>query len=242
MNSILITGASSGIGQATAIKLASLGYHVIIHGRTLESLTKTKQLLQEEKASFSAYAYDINNTKAMKESMIQIKQEFGRLDGLVNNAGVMKEALFALTNEDLLNETFDTNVKSLYYQTQYAVKLMRKSSSPSIVNVASIAGVEGVIGSSAYSASKAAVIGLTKSLSKELALQNIRVNAVAPGFVDTALIKDYDMLKREKIINNISLKRIGNPQDVANTIAFLLSQEASYITGQVIGVDGGMVI
>lgn len=238
----LVTGASSGIGQATAIKLTDMGYHVILHARNKISLKQTIQMMEEKKANYTIVTYDITNFVEMKEAMLQLKKEVGVLDGLVNNAGIMQESLFSMTTENVLDNMYNVNVKAVYMQTQYAIKLMRKSTNASIVNISSIAGTNGIIGSTAYSASKAAIVGLTKSLSKELASSSIRVNAVAPGFIETNLISSYSEEEKTQILKNIGFKRLGDPREVANLIAFLLSPESQYITGQVIGIDGGMVI
>lgn len=239
---ILVTGSGKGIGKFTALKLADMGYHVILHARNQGCLEETVKMMEEKKANYTIVTYDITNFVEMKEAMLQLKKEVGVLDGLVNNAGIMQEALFSMTTENVLDNMYNVNVKAVYMQTQYAIKLMRKSTNASIVNVGSIAGTNGISGSTAYSASKAAIVGLTKSLSKELAPSSIRVNAVAPGFIETNLISGYSEEEKKQVLQSIGFKRLGDPREVANLIAFLLSPESQYITGQVIGIDGGMVI
>lgn len=239
---IVVTGSGKGIGKFTALKLADMGYHVILHARNQGCLEETVKMMEEKKGNYTIVTYDITNFVEMKEAMLQLKKEVGVLDGLVNNAGIMQEALFSMTTENMLDNTYNVNVKAVYMQTQYAIKLMRKSTNASIVNISSIAGTNGIIGSTAYSASKAAIVGLTKSLSKELASSSIRVNAVAPGFIETNLISSYSEEEKKQVLQNIGFKRLGDPREVANLIAFLLSPESQYITGQVIGIDGGMVI
>lgn len=239
---ILVTGAASGIGQATAITLTRKGYKVIIHGRTKESLSDTIQLCRLSGQEPMVLAYDITDEEAMRMNMLSIKKQFGYIDGLVNSAGVMSETLIGMTKANNMNDMLNINVTSVLLQIQYASRLMYKSKNASIVNISSIVGLNGIEGSASYSASKAAIVGLTKSAAKELASMGIRVNAVAPGFIDTKLTNHYINEKRNEVLKSIKMKRFGQPEEVANVIEFLLSTQSSYVTGQIIGVDGGMVI
>lgn len=239
---ILVTGASRGIGQSTAVTLAKNNAQVIIHGRSEESLARTAELIRQVGGEPFIVIYDMADESSMKQAIIQIKKQFGRLNGLVNNAGIMEEGLIGMLKTYTIQNMMQINVNSVLLQMQYASKLMMKNESSAIVNISSIIGIYGAEGSAAYAASKAAVIGLTKSASKEWASKNIRVNAVAPGFIDTDLTTHYVGEKRLEMQSNIKMNRFGKPEEVANVILFLLSDLSSYITGQVIGVDGGMVV
>lgn len=239
---VLVTGASRGIGQATAIVLAKAGARVVIHGRSEESLAKTKAAVSEIGSAPFIVIYDVTDEAAMKQATIAIKKQFGRLDGLVNNAGVMDEGLLGMVKTDVMQNMLNVNVTAVIQQMQFASRLMMKNDTSSIVNVSSIIGVKGAEGSAAYAASKAAVIGLTLSSAKEWTSKGIRVNAVAPGFIETDLTAHYLDDKKEAVLNSIKMHRFGQAEEVANVILFLLSDMSSYVTGQVIGVDGGMVI
>lgn len=240
---VFITGASRGIGQATALLFASQGAELILHARKKDSLKETLEKISEISPNNpQVIAYDVKDITSIKECFQWIRKEKGKLDVLINNAGIMEESMLGMIREEMVENTIQTNLNSLLYHMQYASRLMMKQKGGSIINISSIIGVNGSEGNTVYAASKAGVIGATKSASKELAPFLIRVNAVAPGFIETDLTNHYKEGQLEKVKKNIKMKRIGTPEDVANVLLFLASDLSSYVTGQVIGVDGGMVI
>lgn len=243
LKTILITGATRGIGLATATIAAQQGWTLILSGRDDEKLTTIKQQLEvQHKVSVYTLSYDVTDVAAIKQAFLWIKKNVGQLDAVVNNAGILDDALLGMVNEQQVSRTLAVNTEAVIYHMQYASRLMMKQKSGSIVNVSSIIGRVGNAGQTVYGASKAAVIGATYSAAKELAPYNIRVNAVAPGFIETDMTKQLSEEKFEQRLSEIKMGRIGKPEEVANTILFLASDLSSYVTGQVIGVDGGMVI
>ncbi|MCR8660524.1 SDR family NAD(P)-dependent oxidoreductase [Paenibacillus endoradicis] len=240
---IFITGSTRGIGRETAIVCAAHGATLILHGRDMVTLEKLKEeIISQYGVTVHILAYDVRDTSEIKNAFVWIKKNVGRLDVLVNNAGVLDDALLGMINEGQMSNTFAINIEAVIYHMQFASRLMAKQKHGSIINVSSIIGKTGNAGQTVYGASKAAVIGATYSASKELGSHNIRVNAVAPGFIDTDMTKQLTEDKYAQRISEIRMNRIGKPEEVANTILFLASDLSSYITGQVIGVDGGMVI
>jgi 3-oxoacyl-[acyl-carrier protein] reductase len=239
---VYITGGNKGIGWACARLFAQHGASVAICGRD-EKLNeqRTSELLETGVKALGLYC-DVSKPADVKEAFKKIHKMFGRLDVLVNNAGIMDTNLLAFSSAKSFSDISETNINGTLYNLQMAAKFMARKQQGSIVNVSSIVGRFGAEGQIAYSGSKAAVIGITKAAAKELAPLNIRVNAVAPGFINTDLIKDFDKEKRESVVNTIKMNRIGTAEEVAKVILFLSSDMASYVTGQVIGVDGGMVL
>jgi len=239
---IWITGASRGIGRATALRMASEGAQLITAARDVEKL---KQLSDEIESSGGLrpldLAYDISDVQAIKDSFAQMLKHFKKLDGMVNNAGILEEALLPMVTQDQIERTFSVNVFSTLYHMQYASRIMMRNKSGSIVNLSSIIGQKGKEGLTVYGASKSAVIGATLSASKELAPAGIRVNAVAPGFIDTDMTNIIPEAKYDERMKAIKMRRPGTPQEVANTIMFLISDLSLYVTGQLVGVDGGML-
>lgn len=240
----LITGGSRGIGRAVCVKLASMGMNIVFNYQSgEEAANETKELCE-------AYGVDVLVVKADIsipqdcEQLVKSAQEFGngRIEVLVNNAGITRDnLLMKLKNEDL-DRVIDVNLKGTFYMMREVSRIMLKQRYGHIINMSSVVGVMGNAGQVNYAASKAAVIGMTKSLARELAGKKINVNAVAPGMIETAMTDAINEAAREKIIAGIPFGEIGKPEDVANVVAFLASDESRYITGQVICVDGGMAI
>jgi 3-oxoacyl-[acyl-carrier protein] reductase len=237
---IIVTGAAHGIGQATAQLFVKNGASVLITDKSkhLEEIAKTLKGYGEIKSVIG----DICDDNHLMNLIKICRKDWGGLDVLVNNAGMTIKSKLGMTSKEDTQNLFETNVYAIITLSQYAIRAMTKSKSPVIINIASIAGTQGMDGLVCYSASKAAVVGFTLSAAKELACNNIRVNAIAPGFTDTAMNKNLSEEEFEEQINNIGLRRAGRPEDVANCALYLASDLSSYITGQVIGVDGGMKV
>lgn len=239
----VITGSARGIGLAISKKLASKGANIVLNDVIEES--KVDATIKEVKAFGSQVLYlsaDIAQTGQAKNLIEQTVQEFGQIDILVNNAGITRDNLLIRMKEEDWDQVIAVNLKGTFNCTQAAAKYMMKQRFGAIVNVSSIVGVFGNAGQANYSASKAGVIGLTKTSAKELASRGIRVNAIAPGFIETEMTKKLPPETREKVIEKIPLGEFGSPDDVAALVCFLASNDACYITGQVIGLDGGLVI
>lgn len=235
----LVTGGSRGIGRACALELAKAGCDVVInYAGNEEAANKTVEELKALGSNAKAMKFDVASQELVEAAVKEIVDTYGKIDILVNNAGITRDGLFMRMNAQNWLDVINTNLNSAYYVTNPIAKIMIKQRSGAIVNMASISGIYGNAGQANYSTAKAGLIGMTKALAKELASRNIRVNAVAPGFIQTDMTKD---LPQEQIVDKIPLKRLGEPEDIAKTVKFL-ALDATYITGQVIGVDGGLVI
>lgn len=235
----LITGASRGIGRACAIELAKAGYDIAVsYAGNDEAANNTVNELLALGVKAKTYKFSVADKDACAKAVEEVMAEFGRIDVLVNNAGITKDGLFMRMNADNWEAVINTNLNSAFYMTNPVVKIMMKQRSGCIINMSSIVGVYGNAGQANYSAAKAGLIGFTKSLAKEIGSRNIRVNAIAPGFIQTDMTKG---LEETKIAEHIALNRLGNPEDIAKTVKFL-AEDGTYITGQVIGVDGGLSI
>ncbi len=235
----LVTGASRGIGKACAIELAKAGYDVAIsYAGNDEAANKTIEELKSLNVNAKAYKYNVADKDACAKAVEDVLADFGKVDVLVNNAGITRDGLFMRMSAENWDAVINTNLSSAFYMTSPIIRMMIKQRSGCIINMSSIVGQYGNAGQANYSAAKAGLIGFTKSLAKELGSRNIRVNAIAPGFIQTDMTKDLDT---EKMIEHIPLRRLGLPEDIAKTVKFLV-EDATYITGQVIGVDGGLVI
>lgn len=237
----VVTGASKGIGREIARALAKEGYEVFIN--YLSNEEKAKKLQEEINAfggSCSLLQGDVSDFKKAEEMMEKVFETCGRIDVLVNNAGITKDQLMLRMTEQDFNDVMDTNLKGTFHCIKGVSRRMLKQRFGKIINMSSIVGITGNIGQSNYAASKAGIIGMTKSLAKEFASRNIQVNAVAPGFIETEMTDKIPEKIREEMIKSIPLQRMGKPEDVANMVVFLASEKADYITGQVFQVDGGM--
>lgn len=238
----LVTGGCRGIGWAIAQNLASQGAKVVITGRS--NSERLEECLGELRKNGDANGYlgDVGDVDFCQSVYKDIFSKYKRLDVLVNNAGILEDSLLGMVSPELIQRVFSTNINGVIYNMQFATRLMQRNKSGSIINMSSIIGRVGNEGQVVYAASKAAVIGATLSAAKEFAPQGIRVNAIAPGFIDTDMTKSIPPEKFAERMNSIKMKKIGTPADIANMASFLASDLSSYVTGQVIGVDGGMLI
>ena len=238
----MITGATRGIGKQIALTLANEGYNIVLNYRTEnDELIQAKNEIESKNVKCLTVQGDVTNFEDCKQMIESAIKEFGKIDVLINNAGITKDMLLARMKEEDFKQVIDVNLVGTFNMTKNVISYMMKARSGRIINISSVVGIAGNAGQTNYSASKAGIIGFTKSLAKEVASRNILVNAVAPGFIETNMT---DVLKQEvkdEIAKNIPLKRMGTPKDVANVVKFLASEDSSYITGQVISVDGGMI-
>lgn len=239
----IVTGASRGIGKAIALKLASLGADVVINYRSNEEEAIQVQKEIEELGSRSLIIQgDISKIEDVENLINKSKEAFGKIDIMVNNAGITKDTLIIRMKQEDFNSVIDINLKGVFNCLKCISSVMIRQKFGKIINISSVVGISGNAGQVNYSASKAGVIGMTKSLAKELGARGINVNAVAPGFIETNMTENLGDKYKEEMKKNIPLKRIGKPEDVANVVAFLASEESDYVTGQVIKVDGGMLM
>jgi 3-oxoacyl-[acyl-carrier protein] reductase len=233
----IVSGSSRGIGRAVLRTFLE-------NGATVYAIVRTKGSLKE----FETYERckpvyaDVTDAAAVKDLFMQVKKEQGRLDILVNNAGMMKDALIGMISREQIEQTYAVNVFAVIEMIQYASKFFKRQQSGVIINLASIMGVHGNVGQMLYSSTKGAVVALTKSAAKELAPYNVRVNALAPGAIDTDMLRSIGEDNVNKLLSNIYSGRLGKAEDVAKVALFLASDLSSYVTGQIIGVDGAMIV
>ncbi len=239
----VVTGSSRGIGRAAAFALAEMGANIVLNS------TQASDAVDEVEKELKAKGVKVLTVKCNVGSLVEaqkmfdtIQKNFDSIDILVNNAGITRDNLVVRMSEEEWNEVLDTNLKSVFNCTKAAAKIMMKQRSGKIINIASVSGVVGAAGQANYSSSKAGMIGFTKAVAKELASRGITVNAVAPGLIESRMTAKLSDAVKEEYMRNIPLKRFGTPEDVANLVAFLASDKSNYITGQVINVDGGMVM
>lgn len=240
----IITGGNAGIGKATAMAFATHGAKLAIFGTNAERgrqvIDEINQLTGQESARF--YQVDVSKTDQVDNAVKQVLEAYGTVDVLVNNAGITRDQLLLKMSEEDWDIVMDVNLKSCYNTCRALVRPMMKARKGVMLNVSSVVGLTGNAGQANYAASKAAMIGLSKALAKELAPRNIRVNCVCPGFIDTAMTSVMNDAQREALMTKIPLGRMGAPEEVAQMLLFLASSKSSYITGQVFTVDGGMVM
>lgn len=236
----LVTGASRGIGRAIAIKLAQCGAKVVVNYASNEDeAKKTLALMGEHGAHARIMRFDVADEKAVEEAVDKIKADLGSVDILVNNAGIALDNLLLRLKEDDFDKQIAINLKGPFYCSKACMRIMMKNRFGRIINLSSVVGEMGNAGQSVYAATKAGIIGMTKSLARELASRNILVNAITPGYIETDMTKDILEKGGDAVLEHIPLKRAGKPEDIANAVAFLASSDADYITGQVLAVNGG---
>lgn len=239
----LVTGASRGIGRGIALRLAKEGATVIVNYNG--NAAKAAEVVDEITAAggtAEAYACNVADDTACKEMIQHVLDTYGRLDILVNNAGITRDNLVMKMSDAEFDAVYETNLKGAFHTIHHASRALLKQRSGRIINISSVSGIIGNAGQANYSAAKAGVIGLTKSVARELASRGITVNAVAPGMIDTDMTSGLSDKVKEGMLTQIPLARIGQVEDIAATVAFLASDDAAYITGQVIAVDGGMTM
>lgn len=238
----IVTGASRGIGEAIARALAVQDRHVVLVARSADKLEAVKAAIEADGGSASVKTCDVSDPASIESMIESVFEEQGRLDILVNNAGITRDTLILRMNDEMFDEVIQTNLKSAFVACRAAAKPMVRGKWGRIVNISSVAGLVGNPGQANYAASKAGLLGLTKSLAKELAGKNITANVVAPGFVETDMTADLPAAVKDGVKTFTPLKRMGTSEEIAAAVAYFASEAASYTTGQVLAVDGGMTM
>ena len=240
MKTAFVTGGSRGIGKAIAIELGN-NFHVVVgYSNSEDKANDVVKDIISSGGSASTVRVDISNSESVDEAFTSIEKDYTSVDVLINNAGVTKDNILPRMKKDEWLEVIQTNLTGSFYTSQRAIKLMMKNKWGRIIFISSIVGLSGNQGQANYAASKAGLIGLAKSISKEMGSRNITSNVVAPGYIETDMTSFLDDQNKENIIEQLSIKRIGKPEDISNVVSFLCNEESEYITGQVIPVDGGL--
>lgn len=237
----VVTGGSRGIGKAIALQLAQCGANVaIVYAGNEAAANDTCALLKQQGVNAAAYCCDVSDFSKTEQLVHEILHDFGKIDILVNNAGIVKDALVLSMTESDFDQVLSTNLKGAFHMIKHTYRQFMKQRSGRIINITSVSGITGNAGQANYSSAKAGMIGLTKSIARELAGRGVTCNAVAPGFVDTDMTAGLPEKVKETAVATIPMKRMGKPEDVASLVAFLADDAAGYITGEVIKVDGGL--
>ena len=236
---VLVTGASGGIGKAIAIELSSNGADLCLTGRNKSELESLQKLLG---GNCEIIISDLSKSEGIDELANSAQEKMGQIDILINNAGITRDNLFMRMSEEDWNEVINVNLNSIFKLTKHLIKGMIKRRYGRIINITSVIGVAGGAGQSNYSASKAGIIAMSKSLAQEVGSRSVTVNSIAPGFIETNMTAELSDDRKQEILNSISIGRLGKPDDIAGAVCFLASDKASYITGQTIHINGGMLM
>jgi len=238
----VVTGASRGIGKAIALSLAAQGRHVVLVARSLDKLEAVATEITEQGGQASVMQADLSDQASIEAMIEKVTEDHGRLDILVNNAGITRDNLLLRMTDDEFDEVINTNLRGVFIACRAALRPMMRGKFGRIINIASVAGLAGNAGQSNYAAAKSALLGFTKSLAKEMAAKKIAANVVAPGFIETDMTDVLPDAVKDGAKSAIPMRRFGQPEDIAAAVAFLASEEASYVTGQTLAVDGGMTM
>jgi 3-oxoacyl-[acyl-carrier protein] reductase len=238
----VVTGASRGIGRGIATRLAAEGRHVVLVSRSEGPLSEVRSEIEEAGGSASVKAVDVGDGKALEEAIGEIAKDLGRLDILVNNAGITRDNLVLRMSDEEWDEVMRVNLRSAFIATRAAARSMMRGKFGRIVNIASTSGIVGNSGQANYAASKAALVGLSKTIARELGSKGVTCNVIAPGFIQTDMTANLPSQVKDGVTAMMSVKRLGTPEDIASAVSYVSSDEAGFLTGQVICVDGGLTM